>query len=53
MPGENLEQLLTAARLLRPLLGELVFVGGSVAGLLIADEGAGGSRSGECRWRCP
>jgi hypothetical protein len=37
----NREQLITAARLLRPLLGELVFVGGTVTGLLITDEAAG------------
>src|SRR5271168_3229964 len=37
MPDSNLEQLIRAARLLRPLLDELVFVGGSVAGLLITD----------------
>jgi hypothetical protein len=32
--------LITAARRLRPLLGELVFVGGTVTGLLITDEAA-------------
>jgi len=36
----NLERLMTAAEALRPLLGELVFVGGSVTGLLITDEAA-------------
>lgn len=41
MPTSNLDRLITAARLLRPLLDELVFVGGSVAGLLITDEAAG------------
>ena len=40
MPISNLDRLITAARLLRPLLDELVFVGGSVAGLLITDEAA-------------
>jgi len=40
----NLEQLITAARLLRPLLGELVFVGGTVTGLLITDEAAADPR---------
>jgi hypothetical protein len=41
----NLEQLITAARLLGPLLDELVFVGGSVTGLLITDEAAGEPRA--------
>ena len=45
MPESNLEQLITAARLLRPVLGELVFVGGSVTGLLITDEAAGVPRA--------
>lgn len=45
MNDSNLEQLMTAARLLRPLLGELVFVGGSVAGLLITDEAAAAPRN--------
>jgi predicted nucleotidyltransferase len=45
MPDSNLEQLITAARILRPLLGELVFVGGSVTGLLITDEAAGDPRA--------
>jgi hypothetical protein len=45
MNDSNLEQLITAARLLRPLLGELVFVGGSVTGLLITDDAAGDPRS--------
>src|SRR5260370_33972915 len=40
MPDSNLEQLITAAKLLRPLLDDLVFVGGSVTGLLITDEAA-------------
>ena len=40
MPDSNLEQLITAARLLRPLLDELVFIGGSVTGLLITDDAA-------------
>jgi len=44
VPDLNLEQLITAAQLLRPLLGELVFVGGSVTGLLITDEAAGDPR---------
>ena len=45
MPDSNLEQLVAAAQLLRPLLGELVFVGGSVTGLLITDEAAGDPRA--------
>jgi hypothetical protein len=45
MPDSNLEQLIQAAQLRRPLLGELVFVGGSVAGLLITDEAAGDPRA--------
>jgi hypothetical protein len=44
VPDLNLEQLITAAQLLRPLLSELVFVGGSVTGLLITDEAAGDPR---------
>jgi predicted nucleotidyltransferase len=44
MPDSNLEQLVAAAQLLRPLLGALVFVGGSVTGLLITDEAAGEPR---------
>jgi hypothetical protein len=45
MPDSNLEQLIGTARLLRPLLGDLVFVGGSVTGLLITDEAAGEPRT--------
>ena len=45
MPISNLEQLIAAALLLRPLLGELVFVGGSVTGLLITDRAAGEPRA--------
>jgi hypothetical protein len=41
MPNPNLEQLIAAAALLRPMLGELVFVGGAVTSLLVTDEGAG------------
>jgi hypothetical protein len=40
MKDSTLEQLITAARLLHPLLGELVFVGGTVTGRLITDEAA-------------
>lgn len=42
MNDSNREQLLVAARLLRPLLGEQVFVGGSITGLMIMDEAAVG-----------
>ena len=45
MNDANREQLITAARLLRPLLGELVFVGGTVTGLLITDEAAADPRT--------
>jgi hypothetical protein len=41
MPNPNLEQLIATAALLRPMLGELVFVGGAVTTLLVSDEGAG------------
>ena len=41
MPNPNLEQLIAAAALLRPMLGDLVFVGGAVTSLLVTDEGAG------------
>jgi hypothetical protein len=40
MPNRNLELLTTAARLLKPILDELVFVGGCATGLLITDEAA-------------
>lgn len=43
--NNNLDQLITAARLLRPLLDELVFIGGAVTGLLLTDEAAGEPRS--------
>lgn len=45
MNDSNREQLVSAARLLRPLLGELVFVGGTVTGLLITDEAAASPRT--------
>lgn len=44
MSDSNLEQLITAARLLQPLLSEIVFVGGAVTGLLLTDKGAGDPR---------
>ena len=40
MPNRNLPLLISAARLLKPLLDELVFVGGCVTGLLISDPAA-------------
>jgi hypothetical protein len=45
MRDPNLSQLVTAAEALRPLLRELVFVGGCVTGLLITDEGAADPRA--------
>ena len=45
MSDSNREQLVAAAWLLRPLLGDLVFVGGTVTGLLITDEAAGEPRT--------
>ena len=44
MSDSNLDQLIEAAEALRPLLGELVFVGGCVTGLLTTDEGAAAPR---------
>lgn len=44
MPNSNLEQLIATAALLRPMLGDLVFVGGAVTTLLVTDAGAGTSR---------
>lgn len=40
MSKHNLERLAEAARLLKPVLGELVFVGGSTTALLITDKAA-------------
>lgn len=45
MPDSNREQLIKAAQLLRPLLDEVVFLGGSVTGLLITDTAAGDPRA--------
>ena len=45
MADPNLRLLTEAAKLLIPVLDELVFVGGSMTGLLISDEGAGDVRS--------
>jgi predicted nucleotidyltransferase len=44
MPRTNIEQLIATAELVRPLLGDLVFVGGVVTSLLVTDEGAGAPR---------
>ena len=44
MRDPNLDQLIAAAEVLRPLLTELVFVGGCITGLLITDEAAGEPR---------
>jgi hypothetical protein len=40
MANRNLELLANVARLLRPMLGDLVFVGGCTTALLITDTGA-------------
>src|SRR6266699_5331893 len=40
MANQNLELLILAAKLLRPVLDELVFVGGCATGLLVSDEAA-------------
>lgn len=45
MPRSNLEQLIVTAGLVRPLLENLVFLGGAVTGLLVTDEGAGAPRA--------
>ena len=45
MPRSNIDQLTTAAKLLRPLLGELVFIGGAVTGLLVTDNAAAEPRA--------
>jgi len=44
MPNSKLEPLVVAAKLLTPLLGELVFVSGCATGLFISDEGVSGVR---------
>lgn len=40
MVSPNLQLLVDAAKLLKPILGELVFVGGCTTALLITDKGA-------------
>jgi hypothetical protein len=44
MDDPNRRQLAAAARLLRPLLDDLVFLGGCATGLLVSDPAAGGVR---------
>ena len=44
MPNHNLDLLAQAARLLEPLLDELVFVGGCTTALLITDKAAANIR---------
>ena len=44
MESPNLELLTNAAELLKPLLDELVFVGGCIAALLITDQASGNAR---------
>lgn len=44
MADPNIRLLKEAAKLLRPVLAELVFVGGCTTGLFISDEGAGDVR---------
>jgi len=45
MTNSNLDQLIATAALLRPMLGDLVFVGGAVTSLLATDAGAGAPRT--------
>jgi hypothetical protein len=45
MPDTNRAMLVTAARLLEPLLAELVVVGGCATGLLITDAAAASVRA--------
>src|SRR5215470_12751778 len=40
MANRNLKLLVDAAKLLKPILGDLVFVGGCTTGLLITDKAA-------------
>lgn len=44
MADPNIQQLIAAARLLKPVIDEVVFVGGSTTGLFISDPGAGSVR---------
>ena len=45
MNDSNRQQLIDAAHLLRPMLNELVFLGGAVTGLLLTDTAAGDPRA--------
>jgi len=45
MPHPNLQMLADAARLLEPLLAELVFVGGGTTALFITDQAAAAVRT--------
>ncbi|HVW09237.1 MAG TPA: hypothetical protein VHC90_11685 [Bryobacteraceae bacterium] len=45
MPETDSAQVVAVANLLRPILDELVFVGGAITALLISDEGAGPPRT--------
>ena len=52
MTNPNLQLLTDAAKLLDPILGELVFVGGCATALLITDKAAADGRPTPlCRWR--
>jgi hypothetical protein len=44
MADPNIQQLIDAASLLKPVLDEVVFVGGSTTGLFVSDPGAAGVR---------
>lgn len=44
MADPNIQQLIAAARLLKPVIDEVVFVGGCTTGLFISDPGAGSVR---------
>ena len=45
MPKSKFEQLSATVALLRPMLNDLVFLGGAVTSLLVTDEGAGPPRT--------
>ena len=45
MANPNLQLLTDAAKLLRPVLGELVFIGGCATALLITENAAADDRS--------
>lgn len=50
MPNPPIEQLLAIAHALRPMLDDLVFLGGAITGLLVTDEAAGAPSAS---MRCP